>query len=125
MTRIELLYFDGCPNRGPLLGHVRELLLERGMPGRPIELVRVDSHEGAAARGSPACPTDRSAAAALARVGLDASRAARAARLPAADRRFCRRILAAFAAGTPPSAADVETGPVHARSAGCDPRARA
>jgi hypothetical protein len=152
MTRVELLYFDGCPNHEPLVARVRELLVERGMPDA-VELVRVDSHEEALARGFLGSPSVRvdgvdvapgagerdeyglkcrlyhgraglagvpddawiiaaldgagSAAAALARVGLDVSRAARAAQLPAADRRLFCRVLAAFAAGTPPSAADV------------------
>jgi hypothetical protein len=139
LTRIELLYFDGCPNHELLHAHLRELLAERERPDA-IELVRVDSREDALARRFLGSPTlriggvdvepgaaerddyglkcrlfhrqaglagvpddawivaalDRAddAAAALARIGLDASHVARAAELSAADRRLFRRVLA-------------------------------
>jgi hypothetical protein len=58
MTRIELLYFDGCPSHEPLLARVRELVAERGMTGA-IESVCVDSHEEALARGFLGSPSVR------------------------------------------------------------------
>jgi hypothetical protein len=152
MPRVELLYFDACPNHEPLSARVRELLAERGLPDA-IEPVWIDSHEEALARRFLGSPTlrvdgvdvepgageradyglncrlyrgpaglagvpdeawiiaalDDAAARTLERVDLDASRAARAAKLPTAERRLFRRIMAAFAAGGPPSTADLET----------------
>jgi hypothetical protein len=58
MTRVQLLYFDGCPNHEPLHARVRALLAERGLP-EAIELVRVESHDEALARGFLGSPTLR------------------------------------------------------------------
>ena len=39
--KVEVLYFDGCPNHEALLPHLRELLESSGA-GADIELVRVE-----------------------------------------------------------------------------------
>jgi hypothetical protein len=39
--KVELLYFDGCPNHDALVPHLRRLL-DAHRPGTPIELVRVE-----------------------------------------------------------------------------------
>jgi hypothetical protein len=58
MPRIELLYFDGCPNSRRLLDRVRELLAERRLPV-VVEPVRVDSDEEAKAKRFLGSPTLR------------------------------------------------------------------
>jgi len=58
MTRIELLYLDGCPNCEPLFTRVRELAAESGRADA-IELVRVGSYEQALARGFLGSPSVR------------------------------------------------------------------
>jgi hypothetical protein len=59
-VRIELLYFDGCPNHEAFLPHLRALLDRAGVRA-PIELRRVES-EVAARRerflGSPTLRID-------------------------------------------------------------------
>ena len=53
--RVELLYFDGCPNHEMLVPRLRDLLVEAGV-GVPLELLRVESTEAAEAGrflGSP------------------------------------------------------------------------
>jgi hypothetical protein len=60
MTRIELLYFDDCPNHEPLLARVRELVAQHGARAT-IEPVRIDSDEEAQAHrflGSPTLRVD-------------------------------------------------------------------
>jgi hypothetical protein len=60
MTRIELLYFEGCPHHDLLYARVRELLAERELPDA-IELVAVETDEEALARrflGSPTLRVD-------------------------------------------------------------------
>ncbi len=58
--RIELLYFDGCPNHEALLPRLRELLAQSGVPAE-IDLRRI-ADEGAAQRdrflGSPTVRVD-------------------------------------------------------------------
>ena len=44
--RVEILYFDGCPNHEALLPHLRELLSSAGA-STDIELVRVQDADGA------------------------------------------------------------------------------
>jgi hypothetical protein len=44
--KVEVLYFDGCPNREALLPHLRELLESHGA-GADIELVRVEDADAA------------------------------------------------------------------------------
>lgn len=58
MTRVELLYLDGCPNHANLYARVRDLLAERGLPDA-IDLVRVESPEDALARAFLGSPTLR------------------------------------------------------------------
>jgi len=69
--RIEVLFFDGCPNRGPAVERVQEVLREEGIPA---EVVEVKVTEPAMARelrflGSPTVRVN----------GLDAEPDARAA----------------------------------------------
>ncbi|MBS1895345.1 MAG: hypothetical protein JST59_28935 [Actinobacteria bacterium] len=45
-VKIELLYFDGCPNHQALLPELRRLLAEEGI-GEEIELRRVETPEEA------------------------------------------------------------------------------
>ena len=56
-ARIEVLYFDGCPDHEPVLARVRELLTADAEP--LIELVRVDSDEDARTRCFLGSPTVR------------------------------------------------------------------
>ena len=44
--KVEVLYFDGCPNHEALLPHLRELLRAAGA-GTDIELVRVEDADAA------------------------------------------------------------------------------
>lgn len=60
MPRIELLYFDGCPNYQPLLDHLRDLLRTQGLPD-VVELVRVEDDADAQRQrfyGSPSIRVD-------------------------------------------------------------------
>jgi hypothetical protein len=57
-ARIEVLYFDGCPNHAAVLARLRELLARRDE--QPvIELVRVDSDDDARAHRFLGSPTVR------------------------------------------------------------------
>lgn len=44
--KIEVLYFDGCPNHEALLGHLGKLLLSEGIEPE-LELVRIEDAETA------------------------------------------------------------------------------
>jgi hypothetical protein len=44
--KVEILYFDGCPNHDALLPHLRELLASAGAEAE-VELRRVESPEAA------------------------------------------------------------------------------
>ena len=44
--RVEVLYFDGCPNHESLLPHLRDLLATSGVSA-DIELVRVEDQDAA------------------------------------------------------------------------------
>lgn len=44
--KVEVLYFEGCPNHESLLPHLRELLATSGVTAE-IELVEVDDHDAA------------------------------------------------------------------------------
>ncbi|MEC3980491.1 DF family (seleno)protein [Amycolatopsis sp. H20-H5] len=44
--RVELLYFDGCPNHETFLPHLRQLLAEHAVTA-PITLIRVEDDEDA------------------------------------------------------------------------------
>lgn len=56
--RIELLYFDGCPNHEALLPHLRDLLTSAGVSDE-IELVRIDDLDAAERAGFLGSPTVR------------------------------------------------------------------
>ena len=56
--RVELLFFDGCPNHEALLVHLRALVADAGGGGE-VELVRVDSAEQAQAQRFLGSPTVR------------------------------------------------------------------
>jgi hypothetical protein len=59
--RIELLYFDGCPNHAAFLPRLRELLARAGVPDARVRQHRMES-EAAARRehflGSPTLRID-------------------------------------------------------------------
>jgi hypothetical protein len=59
--KIEVLFFDGCPNHEALLPHLRDLLHAGGLADSPIELVRVADAETAQRErflGSPTLRVD-------------------------------------------------------------------
>ena len=59
--KVEVLYFDGCPNHEALLPRLRELLNTCGAEDIPIELLRVDDGDAAERRrflGSPSVRID-------------------------------------------------------------------
>jgi hypothetical protein len=59
--KVELLFFDGCPNHEALLPHLRELLSAGGADETDVDLVRVeDAHTAEANRflGSPTVRID-------------------------------------------------------------------
>lgn len=57
--RVELLYFDGCPNHAALLPHLRGLLNAAGADDTAIELVRVEDADTAEAERFLGSPTVR------------------------------------------------------------------
>lgn len=58
MPRVELLFFDGCPNADALEPHLRALL-QRRCPGSELELRNVATHEEARRVGFLGSPTVR------------------------------------------------------------------
>jgi hypothetical protein len=56
--KVEVLYFDGCPNHEALLPHLRELLESSGT-GADIELVRVEDPDAAERERFLGSPTVR------------------------------------------------------------------
>lgn len=56
--KIEVLYFDGCPNHEALLPHLRGLLEEAGVSS-PVELVNVPDDVAAAQQRFLGSPTLR------------------------------------------------------------------
>ena len=56
--RVEVLYFDGCPNHEALLPHLRELLDSAGASTR-VELVRVEDADAAERERFLGSPTVR------------------------------------------------------------------
>ena len=56
--KVELLYFDGCPNHEALLPRLRDLLAEEGVDER-VELRRVESIETAERQRFLGSPTVR------------------------------------------------------------------
>ena len=58
MPRIELLYFEECPNYRLALDHLRDLLHAQGLPDA-VELVRVEDDEDALRHRFYGSPTIR------------------------------------------------------------------
>jgi hypothetical protein len=58
-VRIEVLFFDGCPNYQSLLPHLRSLLQAGGFADAPIDLVRVTDAETAQRERFLGSPTVR------------------------------------------------------------------
>jgi hypothetical protein len=58
MSVIQVLYFDGCPNHGPFIPHLRALLHQAGVD-EPIREVRVETDSDARALGFLGSPTLR------------------------------------------------------------------
>jgi hypothetical protein len=56
--KVEVLYFDGCPNHEALLPHLRELLDASGA-GTDVELLRVEDAEAAERERFLGSPTVR------------------------------------------------------------------
>jgi hypothetical protein len=56
--KVELLYFDGCPNHEALLPHVRALLASSGV-GAEIELINVEDADAAERERFLGSPTVR------------------------------------------------------------------
>ncbi|MGD9734017.1 MAG: DUF2703 domain-containing protein [Solirubrobacterales bacterium] len=56
--KVELLYFDGCPNYQPLVAQIVELLAERGIEDE-VQLRRVESSEDAERERFLGSPTVR------------------------------------------------------------------
>lgn len=56
--KIELLYFDGCPNHEPLLRRLRSLLAAEGIDEQ-VQLLRVESVEDAERQRFLGSPTVR------------------------------------------------------------------
>ena len=70
--KIDILYFDGCPNHGPIVERLKEVLREEGVPAEIIELNVPDHATAQAVRflGSPTIRMD----------GLDVEPSARSRR---------------------------------------------
>lgn len=58
LLRIEILYFEGCPNYDPTLALLREVVAELRVAA-PINEVEVRDEEGAARLRFPGSPTIR------------------------------------------------------------------
>jgi hypothetical protein len=56
--KVQVLYFDGCPNHAGLVPHLRELLDSRSVAAE-IELVRVDNADAAERERFLGSPTVR------------------------------------------------------------------
>ncbi|WP_017597509.1 DsbA family protein [Nocardiopsis lucentensis] len=56
---VELLYFDGCPNRRLVQERLHRALTRVGHPETGVELVAVHTEEEARDRGFPGSPTIR------------------------------------------------------------------
>jgi hypothetical protein len=59
VMKVQVLFFDGCPNHEALLPHLRELLNANGAGSSDIELVRVEHAEAAARERFLGSPTVR------------------------------------------------------------------
>lgn len=56
--KIDILYFDGCPNHGPIVERLKEVLREEGVPAEIIN-VNIPDHATAQAIGFLGSPTIR------------------------------------------------------------------
>ncbi len=70
--KIEILYFSGCPNYAPVVGRVREVLVQEGISADMIEVEVTDTDTAQQVRflGSPSVRVD----------GQDVEHSARSAR---------------------------------------------
>src|ERR671920_152433 len=59
VMKVQVLFFDGCPNHEALLPVLRELLDANGAESTAIELVRVEDAEAAARKRFLGSPTVR------------------------------------------------------------------
>ena len=59
MTKIEMLYFDGCPGYRSFLPDLRELIAEAGLDDRALTLRPVESEPDAVAERFLGSPTVR------------------------------------------------------------------
>jgi hypothetical protein len=57
--KVQVLFFDGCPNHEALLPHLRELLDANGAEAADIELVRVEGDDAATRTRFLGSPTVR------------------------------------------------------------------
>ena len=57
--KVELLFFDGCPNHEALLPRLRALMKAGGAEDTPIDLVRVEDADRAEAKRFLGSPTVR------------------------------------------------------------------
>jgi hypothetical protein len=57
--KVEVLFFEGCPNYEALLPHMRALLTAVGAEDTPIELVRVEDSDTVEAKRFLGSPTVR------------------------------------------------------------------
>jgi hypothetical protein len=58
-TKVQVLFFDGCPNHEALLPHLRELLNAHGAEDTAIELVRVEESDAVEIKRFLGSPTVR------------------------------------------------------------------
>jgi hypothetical protein len=57
--KVEVLFFDGCPNSEALLPHLRALLTRAGADDADVDLVRIEDAGAAAAERFLGSPTIR------------------------------------------------------------------
>jgi hypothetical protein len=57
--KLEVLFFDGCPNHEALLPRLRELLTAAGADDTDIELLRIEDADAAEAEGFLGSPSIR------------------------------------------------------------------
>jgi hypothetical protein len=57
--KLEVLFFDGCPNHEELLPHLRALLTSAGAEDTEIDLVRIENADAAQAERFLGSPTVR------------------------------------------------------------------
>ena len=90
--KVEILYFAGCPNRPPAVGHVLEALQQEGVSAELVE-VEVNDAATACVTGFPGSPTIR----------IDGRDVESAARSTQAFGLMCRTYIDdGYRAGVPP-----------------------